>query len=114
MIKMKPVWRMNTEEKVPSDLGDYVAHFGGLVCNGSVTILATESYIRKYNFHWQNDDIMPVIAYQTNRTKKAKYQKVRCDLCLGRGKHFDPNPERGNDLICPTCQGHGHTWELIK
>jgi hypothetical protein len=84
----KPVWRIETENKqgmeavyIPDVLPD-------------VVLLSHSA---------------DVYAYQTTRTKAAKYRRVECDWCVN-----------GYELtgistcdICRKCNGRGAYWEKI-
>lgn len=113
MIKMKPVWRMNTEEKVPSDLGSRILVSGESFSEGS-SLHHVKNHIRRDSEVWNKSDIIPIIAYQTNRTKKAKYQKVDCRSCKGEGKKVVNHLTCPALTVCARCKGLGHAWELIR
>lgn len=62
---IKPVWRLNKGEGVPSDLGAYVVYVGD---NGKLPTVKNESdYLWLLGKH-PNE----IYAYQTTRTRKAK------------------------------------------
>lgn len=108
---MKPVWRMNTGNEVPSDLGDKIMHEGL-----EVEIETTERL--KHPLVWMKyGDGNNVIAYQTNRTKEAKYKRVECEGCDGLGFATDFNGGEVTiyeDETCPDCNGKGYQLERIK
>jgi hypothetical protein len=106
--KEKPVWRINTGAGVPSDLGDEVVLKSG-----------KHRKTRDHNFgvgdlrdgRWDKTGIgSDIYAYQTTRTKAAKYHRVQCDWCVS-----------GYELtgistcdVCRKCNGHGFYWERNK
>lgn len=102
--KQKPVWRMNTGNGVPSDYaGGKIFHsFSGLMKGGQAFFY--HSYLRDIDM-----DGRDVIAYQTNRTKAAKYERVDCDCDEGT-IHL----KGGYHTKCGLCNGKGYTLEAIK
>ncbi len=116
MNNQKPVWRMNTGNGVPSDLGDEALFTDISTCKTEVSMIEGYiSYIRRHNEVWDIYEIAPITAYQTTRTKKTKYEQVECFKC---------NDSRFKGLVfcggyfeyrkCPNCNGKGYRLERIK
>lgn len=112
MNKQKPVWRMNTGCGVPSDVTRRPkVLFSGGILGG----FASASHLE-----WSNPDIINniVVAYQTNRTKAAKYELVDCEECLGGYEgSFDPSGAMGymqSTNKCKNCNGKGYRLEAVK
>lgn len=109
-LKMKPVWRKNTGNGVPSD-------FGGItyIPDSCISIDGTHSNYLKSE-HWIFKGYLDIYAYQTTRTREAKTFKVDCEDCMGSGKEIDWADENClpiEDTFCQTCEGKGHYMELI-
>ena len=75
--KMKPVWRTVAAEKVPEDLGNYI-----LSESGDVDEIGDDRACYEESCMWRpshlDDDFdieheWSIIAYETTRTKEAKY-----------------------------------------
>lgn len=99
----KQVWRVNAGQGVPSDLGD-----GLLFGDGQLGAL-TGDFENNRNL-WifaaaVSHENLDITAYQTNRTRKAKYERVECMHCDGH-----------RDIVgvskCARCNGKG--WRLVK
>ena len=104
---MKEVWRVNNNNGVPSDLGGFVFYLDGW--KG----WPLESAI-KFDDCWRVDGkaSREIYAYQTNRTREAKYELVDCDKCYGTGDYKSSDGRKS--YRCPSCNGKGHTLEPIK
>lgn len=106
----KPVWRVNTVDGVPSDFGDVVLTDDGLVSSYSSSV----SFIGFRRVEYGDY----VEAYQTSRTKAAKYENVECKSCFGEGCQLGSDIESGGIVrcgaTCPYCNGKGHTLERTK
>lgn len=89
MCDKKPVWRMNTG-KVPVDLGKELI-FNDMTIRGGDTSRAIPKSWREDPIYWElspyKDDLC-FYAYQTTRTKAAKYELVDCEECLGGYEGF--------------------------
>ena len=68
MKNMKPVWRMNTGNGVPSDFGGFVSYAGR---NISLEKHGKDRLRRSWYWDIIGDDC-DIYAYQTNRTREAK------------------------------------------
>lgn len=94
----KPVWRLNTGRGVPSDRAGESAV---LYARG----VLSETGYNNYNWSLVDEDCYPIVAYQTTRTRRAKYEKCHC--CNGEGffrgfLFIDGLLER-----CAYCNGSG-------
>lgn len=101
----KSVWRMNTGNGDPADRMQHgaVMYGYGVVCY--------EGY-SNYNWFIDSDDCYPIIAYQTTRIRKAKYEQIYCEECGYSGQRLNENYDK---LIkCPHCNGKGYTLEAVK
>ncbi len=78
MTNLKPVWRMNTDHNIPVYLGDL-----HMTENGCIYPISrhTKNSRTRWNNSWGEWNI---IAYQTTRTKPAKYRKARI-VCVNKG-----------------------------
>lgn len=106
---MKPVWRMNTGSGVP---GDY-SFLNLLFQEGELY----SDWDRTRQMHEPEDWVIKdghnniiAYAYQTKRTKPAKYEKVECGNCINGWAMT------GIDSIepCSECKGTGHIWKPIN
>ena len=103
----KPVWRVNTGNGVPSDLGNLIVYGDGVIVPND----------RDYSsniFLWEPNDFKccNIAIYQTTRTRKAKYEKVECGYCKGAGVLY--HEEESNDnLKCYCCNGKGYRLEAL-
>lgn len=101
---MKPVWRVNSGNGVPSDLGKKVMFTDGVL---------SEPWDSDFtdNRQWKLTDNNPAnySAYQTTRTKAAKYKRVECRECWD-GWYY----EDGMEKPCYRCNEKGYTLEAIK
>lgn len=72
MSEQKPVWRMNTGRDIPIDLGGKIIYGDGEVLQADLIDIGLIEI-------WLLDDIvnLNVIAYETTRTKPAKYRKSK-------------------------------------
>lgn len=109
---LKPVWRVNTGQGVPSDLGDFSMY-------RDLNILGTSGLDRKIDRVWfTRGNDLDIIAYQTTRTRKAKYERVGCTECEGKGREtvydIEVHVEYRTRNKCPHCNGKGYTLEAIK
>ena len=108
--KNKPVWRLNTGDGVPSDLKFKIIsktlRFGH----------ASEAHKSNDDFWILNgEDELTVYAYETNRTREAKYEQVECKECINNqfkglvycGGYFEYRK-------CPRCNGKCYTLDTIK
>lgn len=68
----KPVWRMNTGNGVPSDLGSFVLYEKATKAD------KVEGYHFNHDDKWLIKNYMDIYAYKTTRTKPAKYRGVKC------------------------------------
>lgn len=103
---LKPVWRMNTGDVVPSDLGDKIL-FTDLTVRSGIP----KSWMEF--FYWElspYETDLRFYAYETNRTKAAKYERVECCECKGMGASF--RTIRQELTECRNCDGMGYTMEL--
>jgi hypothetical protein len=108
----KPVWRMNTGNGVPSDLGDYFIFKSGDIREINKNNRARLSSLSMFV---NAGCALDIVAYQTTRTREAKYERVRCKCCGGIG--VLPEPIKTGDftsIFCYTCNGKGHTLEAMK
>lgn len=105
--KRKPVWRVNTGNGVPSDLGGEVLYMDGLV------LVATEC-TRTEAAMWAifEGSNASLAAYETTRTREAKYEKVECGYCEGDGVLYHEE-ESNNNLKCYCCNGKGYRLEAL-
>lgn len=93
--KRKPVWKVNTGNGVPSDLGGVVVDFSGAIYDS----LSHDTLTDKKYWNWYYS-VRPVIsAYQTTRTREAKYEKVECGYCKASGVLYHEE-ESNNNLKC--------------
>ena len=101
---LKPVWRMNAGNGVPSDLGRQVLSIEGVIyCPAEQNRLKNKSI-------WEHDQVNKVkpfvYAYQTNRTKAAKYERKDCLFCSV--------VDLSDGVVCSDCSGKGYTLEKIN
>jgi DnaJ-class molecular chaperone len=99
---LKPVWRMNTGNGIPSDLGCevFISEFGVR----QFTDLKDECYWVK------KDKDINIDFYQTNQSKATKFERVECGECKGMGASF--RAIRQDLTECRDCHGRGYTLEL--
>ena len=107
----KPVWRINTGNGVPSDFKSGFLYMDGSLffCNDVATM--PEIYFSLEADYSESD----VSAYETNRTKAAKFERVECEYCKGCG--FVQNHLCVLELLfehkkCLKCQGRGYVWKM--
>lgn len=101
----KPVWRMNSGNPPPKD--DSLYPYKIACANGGIS---KASMCVDWSLQDQPDD---VVAYQTNRTRKAKYERVECDVCRGLG-FSSKTPIFGLKIMCLHCNGKGYRLEAVK
>lgn len=112
MTKLKPVWRMNRGEGVPSDLGGSSMYFDG-------EVLDVYPFDRDNSMIWDiiDRDSNEMCAYQTTRTRAAKFERVKCDDCHGYGEviHEYRGPTRYHQFTetCNKCSGTGRMTRRI-
>lgn len=65
--KEKPVWKLNSGDGVPNDLGEevFISDFVGIRGSGD---------LKNWDGYWSIQDDMNIDFYQTNRTKPSKYR----------------------------------------
>lgn len=100
---LKPVWRVNMGIE-PKD------SFGMAFVRGEEEPHGDEGWT--WNWELEPDFDEPVIAYQTTRTKAAKYRDIECKSCEGEGRRFGEKGILEGD--CQHCSGKGHNLEKIK
>jgi len=129
--RLKPVWRINTGNGVPSDAASNpkVLFLCGWLSRG---ITPAEDW------DWLGSGSATSIkAYETNRTKPAKYDRVVCGACCGLGdvifyelkldaklpvviSEVDMKPLRYKDYQtetirkCPHCNGTGYIMDRLQ
>lgn len=112
MSNQKPVWRMNSGAGVPSDLGGFVLY------EGAAKSEKVQGYHFNHNDKWLIKNYMDIAAYQTTRTKAARYERVECAYCCGTGHDgwLDTAVDKFIEYIdiCQHCNGKGYTLEKIK
>lgn len=105
---LKPVWRMNKGRGVPSDFESPSKiltrkQYGVSVITNAQTPAETWAWD---SFYLRS----PVIsAYQTNRTKAAKFEQVECDSC-DEGTWYISG---GYHTKCQQCNGTGRMVRRI-
>lgn len=104
----KQVWRMNSGAGVPSD----AKRFGEVVFyGGEHDKLDSEPE----EYYWHIDECEPdIIAYETNRTREAKYERVECDVCFGRGDLELHSVLNTSADVCRKCNGKGYRLEMVE
>lgn len=106
MSVLKTVWRMNGGRGVPSDLGSEVLHEKYGFIRGNINTHPAAWHLKK--------DGRNITAYQTTRTSEAKYDRVECENCYGRGDmELHSMLNTGAD-ICKDCYGKGWKLERVK
>ncbi len=110
--KMKPVWRMNTGNGVPSDFKSRFLYMDGSLffCDDVATM--PDIYFSLEVDYSESD----VSAYETNRTKAAKYEREECYVCGGKvwRKLKDWITKKPFKGVCIYCNGKGATWRKIN
>ncbi len=100
-MKQKPVWRVSIGNPPPKD--DSLYPYKIACANGNIS---KASMCVDWSLQDQPDD---VVAYQTTRTKPAKYERIDCGECDGT--------ESWNQVIggtnCTNCNGKGYRLEHI-
>ena len=111
----KTVWRINTKHTIPNDLGDRLMIASGTVRNTRKGCLGFGDL---KNHRWgiwnHNSDIH---AYQTNRTKPAKYFSSVCEECMGYGCEIDWYNESCPPIdgtTCYSCEGRKRHLSKIE
>lgn len=97
-IKRKPVWRVSTGNPPPKN--DSLYPYNIICANGNTS---KASMCVDFSFQDQPDD---VVAYQTTRTREAKYKKVECLEC----DYF----KDWLDCDCQHCNGKGYILKEIN
>lgn len=100
----KPVWRVNSGAGVPSDLGDMI-----MFANGALSKPWFADFIADGQWFLTGKP-SDYAAYQTNRTRKAKYERVECGECDYTGVICNYSDE----VECPYCYGKGYILKPIK
>lgn len=101
----KTVWRVNKGGGVPIDFKAGVFMFDG---------------VKRFSKIYAIDDVLWTIesepssyciyAYETNRTREAKYTRVECEYCESKGLIFIEYLYS----TCTNCHMRGYIWEAIK
>ena len=97
----KTVWRLNTGKGVPDDLGSkFFMH---------EIINKTSELYEAFDELWsiESQGLYNIIAYQTNRTKPAKYFSLVCEECMGYGCDIDLSDEGWPPIDGTTCHSCG-------
>lgn len=107
--KLKPVWRMNTGNRVPVSFQDcsevILTKDKNSVCRLSNMVKRTDPQGNAYlevGQYWSEK----AYAYQTTRTKAAKYERVMCKSCVGTGSNIFCD--------CSKCNGTGTVRRKIN
>lgn len=107
----KPVWRVNTGNGVPSDFdGGSIVYMDGCLITSFGNSKDPEYFVLTGND-------CNIAAYQTNRTKEAKYEKDACDECLGSGNEINWDDENClpiDETTCQSCEGRATCYFNIE
>jgi len=111
---MKPVWRQNIGEGVPSDFNP-PSKILSRRQDGICIIINAHTPAKTWAWDSFYLNSPTIAAYQTTRTKEAKCKHIDCIECTGNrfkglvycGGYFEYRK-------CPSCNGKGYTRKLIK
>ncbi len=111
MSNQKPVWR-EVDGGVPSGTKEAVYIFNGELLEGRIRrgwVILKDSY---HAGRTQGG------FYNTNRTKVAKYDRMKCDCCFSTGHEIGFDIESGGSIQynekCQICNGKGYRLEAVK
>jgi len=109
MKKMKPVWRMNTGKGVPEDLGEWVVYEKNQNATPVKSVHLLPYVWHPEAFSRNKRHLRKIYAYETARTKEAKYRMTACECVLQLSKCGI-----SENMICLKCKGKGMVREQIK
>jgi hypothetical protein len=109
MKNMKPVWRLNTGNGVPSDL-DMCGEVS--IVSGKIRpVRNRKGFGDTEPSRWELMGSSDIYAYRTTRTREAKYEMIDCDCCSGG---YLQSTKGDRFLECWDCRGFGVTREAKR